>query len=487
MKKHSLLWLLIILATVQLYADRREVHILAANDMHANIGAFPHLAAIADSLRAIYPDLLVLSAGDNRTGDPINDRYEVPGYPMVALMNQMGFNASALGNHEFDVHSLPRLTQLSNFRYLCANMTADDSTGISTVPCQVFDAGGLSVGIVGAIQTLPRGLPSTHPDNLRGLHFTPAEKVMGRYEWMSHECDVTILLSHLGYEEDQHMAHLFPWIDVIIGGHTHTQLIGDELVNDVLITQNRSKLRFVTHIMLALDSVGQTDDGTTQWRVVDKHAEYIDVQAFSRRNKAVKQMVDFYNDNPMFLQVLAQATTPFDVPEELGCMMCDAFKEECQVDIAFVNPGGIRIDSHAKGDITVRDVLEMDPFDNHAVVLELTGDELLRMMLSYARGRLYSFPYVAGIQCQLTANKDNPQVIEKVKLLTPDGRPLNMKRRYRVATNSYIAAIVEIPEDSNEHLNLLTADLIMNYLQRHANVSYQGVRRLHIEPQPTKN
>jgi 2',3'-cyclic-nucleotide 2'-phosphodiesterase (5'-nucleotidase family) len=477
-----LLWLALWLVCVHLYAGRREVHILSANDMHATVWNFPQLAAIADSLRALYPDLLVLSGGDNRTGDPVSDRYEIPAYPMVALMNQVGFSASALGNHDFDVHSLAPLTLLSNFRYLCANMTADDSTNVRVVPSQVFDVNGLRVGIVGVIQLSPNGIPSTHPDNLKGLHFQPAKDVIGQYEWMSKTCDVTLLLSHLGYEEDRQMARLFPWIDVIVGGHTHTQLKGDEMENGVLITQNRNKLRFVTHTTLTLDSTGCSDDGVAKWHVADKHSEYINVPAFSQRNKTVEQMVAFFSNSPELRRVLAHAETPFEVPEELGCMICDAFKEECQADIAVVNPGGIRIDSLSQGDITVRDVFEIDPFDNHAVVLTLTGHELLHMMLSYCHNRKFSFPFVAGMQCVLTTKKDNPRIIESVKLLKPDGRPLDMKKRYRVATNSYIVATSQIPEGSDEHLNLLTTDLMMQFLQRRANVSYQGERRVHVAP-----
>ena len=118
-KKTVLAGLLILLSLVS-YGQKREVHILATNDMHATIEVFPQLAALIDSLRTEDPSLLVLSAGDNRTGNPLNDKYEISSYPMVALMNMVGFNGSALGNHEFDVHSLSPLIGLSNFRYICA-------------------------------------------------------------------------------------------------------------------------------------------------------------------------------------------------------------------------------------------------------------------------------------------------------------------------------------------------------------------------------
>ena len=202
---------------------------------------------------------------------------------MVALMNQVGFNGSALGNHEFDVHSISRLVGLSNFRYICANIQADDSAGLRTVPCQVFDVEGLKVGVFGLIQVGDQGIPSTHPDNLRGIHFNLPDDVIPEYEWLSYQCDVTILLSHLGYEDDVEVAKRYPWIDLIIGGHTHTQLKGNEKPNGVLITQNKNKFGRVTYTTLTVDS----------GRVVDKRAEYIDVKKYPKKSKLVESMVQF--------------------------------------------------------------------------------------------------------------------------------------------------------------------------------------------------
>ena len=228
-KKTIFLWLALLSATIST-AEKREIHIVAVNDVHATIGYFPQFAAFVDSLRAEDPSLLVFSAGDNRTGNPLNDKYQIPAYPIVALMNQTGFNATTLGNHEFDVHSLPRLIGLSNFRYLCANVFPSDSVNIKTIPYQIFDVEGLKVGVIGALQLSPQGIPSTHPDNLKGVSFKPAKEVIPQYEWLSKECDVTILLSHLGYQEDIEMANTFPWFDLIIGGHTHTQLNTETMV-----------------------------------------------------------------------------------------------------------------------------------------------------------------------------------------------------------------------------------------------------------------
>ena len=470
-RKLILLWLATALTIVG-YAKKRDIHILSVNDMHATIELFPQLAALADSLRTEDPGLLVFSAGDNRTGNPLNDKYEIPAYPMVALMNQVGFNGSALGNHEFDVHSLSRLVGLSNFRYLCANIFPSDSVNIKTVPYQVFDVEGVKVGVIGAIQLSPQGIPSTHPDNLKGISFKPAAEIIGQYEWLSKECDVTILLSHLGHSEDVEMTKLFPWLDMIIGGHTHTQLSDNEVHNGILITQNKNKLRRVTYTTLTVE------DG----KVTNKKAEYIDIRKYPKKDKLIENMVKHFSDNPKFKRELATATTPFADKEEIGCMICDAFMAETGAEIAVENPGGVRLDSLPAGKISVLDVLEMDPFDNHVVILELTGKELVTMMLSYCHNTLFSFPYVGGMECVITLDKQNPKKIKQVKLFSPDGKKLNMKKKYRVATNSYVPATSQVPKGADNILNVQTTDLIMNYLEKQQTVSYEGVRRLKIKP-----
>ena len=127
------------------------------------------------------------------------------------------------------------------------------------------------------------------------------------------------------------------------------------------------------------------------------------------------------------------------------------------------------------------DVLEMDPFDNNAVLLELTGDELLEMMLSYCHNTLFSFPFVGGMKCEITLDPVNEKKIKSVKLLTPEGKKMDMKRKYRVATNNYIPATSKVPEGAIvEQTNSQTTSLLMDYLSKKGSVDYNGVRRLKV-------
>jgi 2',3'-cyclic-nucleotide 2'-phosphodiesterase (5'-nucleotidase family) len=463
---------LLFLVAVAAFGQKREVHILAANDMHSAVDAMPKVAAIADSLRSLYPSLLIFSAGDNRTGNPISDMYHPSAYPMVALMNQVGFHASALGNHEFDMNSLPELIGLSNFRYICANIIADDLTGIRTVPYQVFDVEGLKIGVIGITQYGQHGRPDTHPDNLHGLRFEVPEEAVSRYEWLSRECDVTILLSHEGFRGDTAMAMTHPWLDLIIGGHSHTQLKDNEVHNGVLITQNRNKLYKVTHITLTVDS----------GRVVGKQSEYIDVRQFAGTNRVVADMVQTFNNNPDFKRVLAHSVAPFANIYELGSMVCDALQAETGADVAIQNYHGVRLESHPGGDITVHDVLAIDPFANAAYELTVTGKELFTLIEKYSRMDIYHFPHLAGLRAELTLDKEDTTVIRKIKLLDADGRKLDMKRTYRVVTNSYVAAAIRAYGFTEvTRLNVETAALIMNYLEKRGTVNYQGVNRVEMK------
>ncbi len=452
----SLLLSVFLLCTGQAQTLRKEVHILSVNDMHASLQNMPKLADIADSLRSLYPGLLVFSAGDNRTGDPLNDMYIPAAYPMVALMNQIGFNATTLGNHEFDSKpdGMAKLISLSNFPYLCANVHPDESLGIHLNPCKMFDVEGIKVGVVGAVQIGTHGMPDTHPDNVKGFVFEPVNETVARYDWLRKQCDVVILLSHNGYEDDVKTAQQMSWLDLIIGGHSHTQLDGGELHNGVLITQNVNKLKKVTHIQLML----QRERDSAPWKIIDKRAENIDVRKHKGKNNVVADMVRFLSNNPEFQRVLAQVVSPLDTYEELGSMMCDAFASETGADVAIENYGGVRYGEKAVGPFTVADVLSLDPFGNDAVMMEITGDELRRMLISCCDNDGHNFPYVSGILCDVERDTKDSTKIKKLVLKTPDGKKLNLKKKLKVVTNSYVASIADSPRaDQGQSINRKTA------------------------------
>lgn len=470
MKKSIITLVLVLVGVTASAGEKKELHILSANDMHAAIECMPRLGFVADSLRALYPDLLVLSAGDNRSGEPLNDMYEIPAYPMVSLMNIVGFHATTLGNHEFDSgqKGLAQLIDMSNFPTLCANVHPDAKWRMHIKPYQLFDCGGLTVGVVGAVALSPLGIPESHPNNTKDMTFDNPLEAVQQYRFLRDKCDVVVFLSHLGYESDVEVSKSLPWVDIIVGGHSHTQLKGGEVHNGVFITQNTNRLKQVTHTTITVE------DG----KVVSRTAENIAIRGGKNENKVIAELVRYFSENPAFHRVLAQVDTPFETYEELGCLMCDAYAAEGKCDVSFQNAGGVRYDKHDVGGFTVSDVLRLDPFQNEAVELTLTGKELVDMLIKCYDNDNRLFPYVGGMTAEYTVDPATKN-IKKVILFGNDGKKLNLKKTYKVMTNSYSTAISPTNrKDPGTGIGKITAELIMAYLEHQGHVSYQGVKRL---------
>ena len=465
MRKLFLLPLLVLLALTASAQDCKEVHILSINDPHAAIEQIPRLGFVADSLRALYPDLLILSAGDNRSGDPVNDMFEIPAYPMVALMNQVGFHATAVGNHEFDSnqYGLAHLITLSAFSTLCANMESDPKFDMHVKPYQIFDAGGISVGVLSVTALGSMGTPESHPARLTDIKFMDPLETIKKYEFLREKCDVVLLLSHLGYETDVKFSAELPWVDIIVGGHSHTQLDGGEIHNGILITQNSKNLPFATHSTLVLK--GQ--------KVVEKKAECIALKGQTSVNTTLTELVRYFSENPAFKRALAVADTPMN-KEELACMVCDAYIAETDADLSYQNAGGVRIEAHEAGDMTVGDVMKMDPFQNDAVEVFCTGKELADMLISCYNNDKQRFPYVGGFTCEVTYDPADGKV-KNLVMLDRDGKKLNLKKTYRVVSNSYTVAVSPTNrKDEGKSIGITTPDLIKNYLEHQGRISYQG-------------
>ncbi len=449
-------------------SDKTDLHIVSTNDMHAAIERFPQFSAIVDSLRAIDQQTLILAAGDNRTGNPLCDLYEPSSFPMVALMNYIGFDATTYGNHEFDggQYNLARLTNLSNFSYLCANTFADPKFGIQNQPYKFFDVKGVKVCVLGVVQIGSHGRPDTHPKNVEDIRFEPVEQTIQKYLYLRDKCDVFILLSHIGYEDDVKMAEKFPQFDLIVGGHSHTQLNGGEIHNGVLITQNENKLKRITYTTLTVEN----------GKVTAKSAKNIEVVNYPKKNETVQTLVNFFSDNPEFQRVLAQVEAPFSTYEELGCLMADAIREESGSDLSFANYGGVRYDEHPVGGFTVNDALRLDPFGNNAIVMNITGEEFRQMIIACFYADEMRFPLISGAKAEVTYTDSSKRKIKDVKLFTLDGKKFDLKKIYKVVGNSYATTVSDSPRrDQGEDTNRQTADMLMKYLEKVKKINYQGV------------
>lgn len=443
-----------------------EIAILSVNDIHSNIDLFPQFAATVDSIKKVCPHLLVFSAGDNRTGNPVNDQYDPTNYPVIALMNATGFDVSAVGNHEWDagVAALQNDIERADFPFLCANVRVPENTRLDVKPYEIMEVQGVRIAVVGMIEVRADGFPGAHPNNLKGLVFRKAEKVLPEYQYLKNQTDAFVLLSHCGYEDDRELAQKCPWVDVIIGGHSHTLIDRPTELNGVLITQSGSHLEYATLLRLKFN----------EGKLVDKSAEVLNVKGSKRSQPQVKKMVDEFNDSPALNEAIATARTKFQTRDEIGCLFTDAMRELSGADFAFQNTGGLRVNYLNKGPITVKDVYTIDPFGNEVVMFEMTGAQLKKFIInSYKKNGGYP-SYVSGMTCAIVDDGQNISVF-----VTPDKGQFSTGATYKVAMNSYMASTVRMESlDEGQSLYKTTEEAVIEFLKKHKTVDYQGVVRI---------
>ncbi len=452
----------------------KQAIIFSVNDMHASLDNFPKFAFIVDSLRAIYPDMLLIGAGDNQTGNPVNDQYHEKGLPIIELMNALGFDLSAVGNHEFDTRpeGFSKLTHKANFDFICANLSVDESYNMNISPYKIITLpNGLKLAFLGLLQINQNGIPDTHPDNVKGFAFSSPFETAPEYLYLKDQSDMFIALTHLGFENDVKLAETMPaGMDLIIGGHSHTKVEKEQIHKGILITQAESKLKYGTLIKLSLRG-----DGTLQ-----RSMELIEIRNSEKEKPSIRALVDTYNDNPALKEVIARATDDFSSREELGYLMADAQREAAKSDIALVNPGGVRIDRLAKGPITIMNVYQLDPFGNELVVTNLTGNEIHSLMLEAWSMDDNRPLYPSGIQTMLKLDEHGNLL--DVLLLTDSGTPLAMNDTYTVAMNNYMTQVYKYEHsDPGQSLFIVSADATITYLRNIKELrSYRGEKRVQI-------
>lgn len=443
------------------------VAVVSVNDIHSAIDMMPQFAAMLDSLRGVYPDLLVFSAGDNRTGNPINDQYDPVNYPMIAFMNKLGFDLTTVGNHDWDggVEALQKNIGDAEFPFLCANVELSDKVDLDIKPYEIIDNQGFKIAVIGLVEVGAKGIPSTYPGNLDGIKFKKGIDVLPEYQSLRDQADIFILLSHLGYQDDLEVADRFPQFDAILGGHTHTLVQSPTKHNGVMVTQAGSNLKNASLTLFMI----------RKGKLVDVVSKTLDVQHFKKKNAEVQAMLDEFNNNDRFSVALTKAINNFDSKEDLGCMFTDAIRIMTGADFAFQNTGGIRLDHLKKGPITIKDVYSIDPFNNDVVVFRMTGEQMERFIMeSYKKNGRYP-SYVSGMTYIVRTDSESyPQSVE-IKL---DKGRYSKTAIYLVAMNSYMASTVRFESlDDGVNQNMTTEEMTMKYLKTKKNVSYNGTRR----------
>lgn len=203
-----------------------------AADKYAGLGGFVRRATMVQELRRELPDLLLLDCGDFSQGTPYYNLFQ--GEVEVKLMNEMGYVAATIGNHEFDfgLENMARLFRMAEFPIVCANYGVEGTPLEGLVkPYTILEHDGLRIGIFG-LSPMMEGL--VQADKCEGVVYKDpvviGNEIAAKLKEVE-KCDAVVCLSHMGVSYDA--KHLIPEtrnIDVVLGGHSHTFMQVPEVI-----------------------------------------------------------------------------------------------------------------------------------------------------------------------------------------------------------------------------------------------------------------
>lgn len=454
-------------------SNSNEIVFVSVNDMHSRIEMMPKLAYLVDSLRVMYPDLILVSAGDNRTGNVYNDKSPYgQNVPMINLMNDLRFDICELGNHEFDgsIRGLKYFVDNTNFPVVCANGDFSDYPELNgkIKPYVNLDKNGVKVTVLGMIETSNFGYPSAHRDSIKDVHFTDAKEKIKEYLPLRRDCNVFVLLDHCGVEFDTVFARIFPEFNLIIGGHSH-DLMTKTFDSGVLYTQSKKQLKFATVTKI------QVQDGM----VTNINSQPVDLNKIKKVNKKIQKKVNKYCNVPEFNEVIGHSKHPFSSRNELGAFMADAQRYVAKTDFAIQNPGGVRFDKTESTDLRIIDILNLDPFNNSLVTGTMTGKQV-EEFINAASTNDYAPVHVSGLTYTIEHyidKNDNIDHFVNAKVYLENGKRIDLNETYTVTINSYMAIWAREMGIHTSEIGQSANDAEFKYLEDLKTVDYQGVSR----------
>jgi 2',3'-cyclic-nucleotide 2'-phosphodiesterase (5'-nucleotidase family) len=194
----------------------------------------------------------------------------------------------------------------------------------------------------------------------------------------------------------------------------------------------------------------------------------------------MEQLILKYNDNKELNEVIGTALNDISGKDELGSMMTDAMAAIAPVEIAFQNNGGIRVDNFPEGDITIKDVYQLDPFGNEIILFYLTPAEIRSLILNAYNRELEIDLQTSGVS--YTVLTDTAGKGLDVEILLSDGSVPDEGKAYATGISSYIASSYQFDHnDEGTSLYTITAQSLINFIRNKKALDYKGVKRAFVK------
>lgn len=466
----------------------REIYILYTSDIHCGIDkgfGLAGLQQIRDTLEAQGYTTILVDDGDAIQGEPIGTISE--GEAMIKLMNAMHYDVAIPGNHEFDYGAdrFLELAEMAEFPYISCNFNYLGK--LLFEPYVILEAAGQKIAFVGV--TTPKTIGDSSPSHFQN---DEGEYVYGFLQDKTGEsvytavqnavdaaraegAELVYVMGHCGLELDAQ-----PWtyadiiehtrgIDVFLDGHSHDteQVVMKNMDGeDVARSACGTKLQCIGYSHISAEgevletgiwswpnkvsapellSIDNEIDAKVQAALGELEEQMGQVIAYTPYELTINDPVEVDGSgNP--IRMVRRAET------NMGDLCADAYRDQAQADIAFVNGGGVRI-SIEKGNITYGDILSLSPFGNMLCVIEVTGQDVLDALEWGVRSvprENGSFPQVSGLSFEVDVSIDSPCIADdddmlvaiegerRVKNVLVGGEPIDPTKTYTLAGHDYM-------------------------------------------------
>jgi len=469
--------------------ETARLTLLHTTDLHGSLTAFDYandrpaarglvrIATLVRAARAEGRPVLLLDGGDAIQGSALESAYQggerARPEPMMTAMSRMGYDAMAVGNHEFSwgPAALAAARATAGFPWLAANVVgADGRPAFGTSLVKVL--GGVRVGIVGL--TTPAVPALEDPAHVAGLRFlSPLEvgNAEARRLRESEHCDLVVVVAHTGLERDLNsgversgdapdenwgyrLARELKGVDVLVLGHTHVVRVDANPPTGPLVVQAGHDGTTLGRVDVELTRAGDRDP----WRLELRRGESLAVTDTVAVDSALADFAAPYHEAARAALAERLGTAARDIGSPHGRassgplwdLLHAAQLEATGADVslaALPDPAAVI----PAGPVSRRDLLRIYPYDNTLAVVELTGEQLRQVLersarafadYTFAADRPLLVPGAAGY------NLDGAQGVsydvdltrpagQRIVNLAWQGQPLAADRRLKVVVNSY--------------------------------------------------
>ncbi|EMF03379.1 bifunctional UDP-sugar hydrolase/5'-nucleotidase UshA [Serratia marcescens] len=501
------------------------ITILHTNDHHGHFWQNDHgeyglgaqktlVDGIRQEVAAQGGSLLLLSGGDINTGVPESDLQDAE--PDFRGMNLVGYDAMAIGNHEFDnpLSVLRQQEKWATFPLLSANIYQKSTGQRLFKPYALFDKQGIKIAVIGL--TTDDTAKIGNPEYFTDMEFrVPAQEAKQVVEQLrkDEKPDVIIAATHMGhYDNGEHgsnapgdveMARSLPagYLDMIVGGHSQDPvcMAGDnrkqvDYVPGTPCSPDRQNGTWIVQAHEWGKYVGRADFEFRNGELKLVHYQLIPVNLKKKVEKADGTSERVYYtrqiaEDPAMMKLL----TPFQdkgkaqlevkigsvngklegdrskvrfVQTNLARVMLAAQRERADADFAVMSGGGVR-DSIESGDITYKNVLKVQPFGNTLVHVDMKGSEVEEYLAVVANMKPDSGAYAQFANVSLVADGKG---VSEVKI---NGQPLQADKIYRMATLNFNALggdgypkLDGLPSYVNT--GFIDAEVLKQYIEKHS-------------------